>query len=78
MFFKGSFYSCTDPNVDNEDDCYGLYVNPSTGIIVTREWRNSNFHFDNIFMAMLTLFEICSLEMWPDYMYLAVDAVGPG
>merc|ERR1711971_1319101 len=27
---------------------------------------------------MLTLFEISSLEMWPDYMYLAIDAVAPG
>jgi hypothetical protein len=27
---------------------------------------------------MLTLFEISSLEMWPDYMYLCIDAVGPG
>ena len=26
---------------------------------------------------MLTLFEVSTLEMWPDYMYLAVDAVGP-
>jgi len=29
-------------------------------------------------MAMLTLFEVSGLEMWPDYMYLAIDAVGPG
>jgi len=27
---------------------------------------------------MLTLFEISSLEMWPDYMYPCVDVVGPG
>jgi hypothetical protein len=27
---------------------------------------------------MLTLFEISTLEMWPDYMYMAVDARGPG
>jgi hypothetical protein len=25
---------------------------------------------------MLTLFEISTLEMWPDYMYVAIDAVG--
>lgn len=40
-------------------------------------WLNPPFHFDNIFMSMLTLFEIASLEMWPDYMYPCVDAVGP-
>lgn len=25
---------------------------------------------------MLTFFEICSLEMWPDRMYAAIDSVG--
>ena len=29
-------------------------------------------------MSMLTLYEISSLEMWPDYMHLAIDAVEPG
>ena len=29
-------------------------------------------------MSMLTLFEIASLEMWPDYMYPYIDVVGPG
>ena len=29
-------------------------------------------------MSMLTLYEISSLEMWPDYMYLAIDSVAPG
>lgn len=78
IFFKGSLYTCTDPNIDNEDDCIGTFINPDSGTIVKRDWRNPPFHFDNIFMSMLTLFEICSLEMWPDYMYPCVDAIGPG
>lgn len=27
---------------------------------------------------MVTFFEISTLEMWPDFMYAAVDSVGPG
>jgi len=33
IFFKGSFYSCTDPNIEDEDDCIGWFISPTTGII---------------------------------------------
>jgi hypothetical protein len=39
------------------------------GELVERQWENSNNNFDNIFGAVLILFEISTLEMWPDYMY---------
>ena len=42
------------------------------------QWVNSDVNFDNIFDSMLTLFEISTLEMWPDFMYNAVDTTGPG
>jgi hypothetical protein len=36
------------------------------------EWKNPNFgNFDNIFAACLSLFEVSSMEMWPDFMYRA-------
>lgn len=78
IFFKGAFYTCTDPNIENQDDCEGMYIDPNSGVIVERDWRNSDFHFDNVAMSMLTLFEVSTLEMWPDYMYLAIDSRGPG
>ena len=34
IFFKGSFYACTDPNIDNEDDCLGYFINPDDGVVV--------------------------------------------
>ena len=77
IFFKGSFYSCTDPNIDDEDDCIGVYIAPEAGIIKNRRWRNSDYNFDNVLNSMLTLFEISTLEQWPDYMYKAIAAVGP-
>jgi voltage-gated sodium channel type II alpha len=27
IFFKGSFYSCTDPNIEDEDLCVGPFFN---------------------------------------------------
>lgn len=75
LFFKGSFYSCNDPSITEESLCKGSFIPISTEI--DRKWENSSFHFDNIFSSMLVLFELSTLEMWPDIMYKAVDAVGP-
>jgi Ion transport protein len=51
-----------------------------SGNIYTLEhhWVKPPGNFDNIFRALLTLFEIATTEMWPDYMYMAVDATYPG
>ena len=35
-----------------------------------------NLKFDNIFEAIVAIFEISSGEMWPDIMYTVVDARG--
>jgi hypothetical protein len=43
---------------------------------VNREWIVSANNYDNIFLSMITFFEISTLEMWPDMMYSAVDTVG--
>ena len=42
-----------------------------------RMWQNLHpFNFDSVGWALLTLFEICSGEMWPDIMYDTVNAAG--
>lgn len=55
-----------------------MYIEPSTGVVEKRDWRNSEYHFDNVAASMLTLFEVSTLEMWPDYMYRAIDSRGEG
>eukprot|EP00736_Rhodelphis_marinus_P000156 Rmarinus@m.17433 len=40
-------------------------------------WFKPHYSFDNIFEALLTLFEITSLEAWPDIMWAGVDATNP-
>ena len=39
-----------------------------------RTWRNHRQNFDNIGSAMLTLFEVTGLEMWPEIFASTVDA----
>ena len=46
--------------------------------VLDHQWVKPPANFDNIFRALLTLFEIATTEMWPDYMYKAVDATFPG
>lgn len=41
-----------------------------------REWDPPFNRYDNIFISMMTFFEISTLEMWPDMMFAAIDAVG--
>jgi hypothetical protein len=41
---------------------------------VNRTWINHRQHFDNIGASMLTLFEVTSLEMWPEIFASTVDA----
>ena len=71
--FKGQFYFCAGiseqellASVINKDDCEA-----KGGI-----WRNSDNNFDNIFNAVLTLFEMSTTEGWVDIMYKGVDATG--
>ena len=56
-------------------DCVGTWFDEATGTNETRVWQNpfyeetgTTFNFDNFFIAMLTLFEVASLEMWPSVM----------
>lgn len=39
-------------------------------------WLRTAQNFDDIFQAMLTLFNVASLEGWPDVMVTALDVVG--
>lgn len=41
-----------------------------------REWSLPFNRYDNIFISMITFFEIATLEMWPDMMFSAIDARG--
>jgi hypothetical protein len=69
QIFQGSFYSCEN-NITavDEVDC----------LAQGRQWVNSNFHFDNLPQAYLSLLVMSTVEGWIDIMYSGMDAVGPG
>ena len=41
-----------------------------------RTWEVNINNYDNLFVSMMTFFEISTLEMWPGMMYAAIDSVG--
>lgn len=39
-----------------------------------REWEIPFNNYDNTLQSMITFFEISTLEMWPGFMYAAIDS----
>jgi hypothetical protein len=75
QLFSGKLAFCTDDTVALRAECVGDFVDAGSGETLKRVWVNPEFgHFDNIFRAILTLFEMSGLEMWPDVMYHGMDA----
>lgn len=78
-FFKGEFYQCTFDDsytasqvkailerVIHKDDC----------IAEGGSWVNSDQNFDNVFVSLLTLFQMMSTEGWTNVMYNGMDSKG--
>ncbi len=42
-----------------------------------RIWVVPFNNYDDIAHAMITFFEVSTLEMWPDVMFAAIDSTGP-
>jgi len=85
-FFMGRFYSCNDEGNDFEPvtgmaNCVGIFESEEDGegpggFFQPRVWSNPNNSFDNVFEGILTLYEVSSLEGWPDILYSTTDMTG--
>merc|ERR1719311_936415 len=65
---------CNDKSIEDKIDCVGTFTNDE-GATLKRWWGNDDIgNFDNIGAATLTLFEMSTLEMWPDLMFRAMDS----
>ncbi|KAF1446040.1 Voltage-dependent L-type calcium channel subunit alpha-1S, partial [Spheniscus demersus] len=78
QLFKAKFYRCTDPSKMTEKECRGYFINyvdgdPTQIELQERVWLHSNFHFDNVFSAMMSLFTVSTFEGWPELLYMAID-----
>ncbi|XP_008065304.1 voltage-dependent L-type calcium channel subunit alpha-1S isoform X1 [Carlito syrichta] len=79
QLFKGKFFSCTDLSKMTEEECRGYYYvykdgDPTQIELRHREWIHSDFHFDNVLSAMMSLFTVSTFEGWPKLLYTAIDA----
>ena len=75
QFLMGRMARCTDGSINIKRECVGEWVDPEDGLTKPRWWGNEDLgNFDNLGMATLTLFELSSLEMWPDVLWRAMDS----
>ena len=71
---------CTDATKLTEDECKGYFIDyidndinqPS---IEAREWTVSEWNYDNVANAMLSLFAVSTFEGWPALLMLSIDSV---
>ncbi|XP_004685306.1 PREDICTED: voltage-dependent L-type calcium channel subunit alpha-1S [Condylura cristata] len=79
QLFKGKFFSCNDLSKMTEEECRGYYYvykdgDPTQIQLRRREWVHNDFHFDNVFSAMMSLFTVSTFEGWPQLLYKAIDS----
>eukprot|EP00698_Gefionella_okellyi_P011869 TRINITY_DN3156_c0_g3_i1.p1 TRINITY_DN3156_c0_g3~~TRINITY_DN3156_c0_g3_i1.p1 ORF type:complete len:1594 (-),score=373.42 TRINITY_DN3156_c0_g3_i1:2-4783(-) len=75
QLWAGAFYGCSDPTVTRLANCTGV----EPWLNTTRVWAPTYFpNFDDIGVALLTLFQMATLQSWELLAFNAMAAVGPG
>eukprot|EP00741_Cyanophora_paradoxa_P023243 tig00000254_g22450.t1 len=74
QLFMGRLSYCSEVTLD-QADCVGQ-ATVQGGAPIEREWRSNWENFDHIGNAMMTLFEMATLENWVFVMYSAMDSTG--
>ncbi|KAK7605440.1 hypothetical protein V9T40_007298 [Parthenolecanium corni] len=89
QLFNGKFFYCNDESKYTKSECQGFYLSyessdydvnsdafmPSAS---AREWQARDFHYDNVIMAMLTLFAVQTGEGWPQVLQHSMAATYEG
>ncbi|XP_076258404.1 calcium voltage-gated channel subunit cacophony isoform X2 [Rhynchophorus ferrugineus] len=69
QLFNGKFFHCTDGSKITEATCQGQYFvyddDSDVPRVEYRIWQRQRFHYDDVAMAMLTLFAVQTGEGWP-------------
>uniref|UniRef100_A0A3B5ALJ0 Voltage-dependent calcium channel type A subunit alpha-1 n=1 Tax=Stegastes partitus TaxID=144197 RepID=A0A3B5ALJ0_9TELE len=73
QLFKGRFYYCTDSSMNTEDKCRYIDFSKDKKEVKMREWKRHDFHYDNVFWALLTLFTVSTGEGWPNVLQHSTD-----
>ncbi|KAJ9469642.1 Muscle calcium channel subunit alpha-1 [Diplonema papillatum] len=79
--FAGTFYRCSDEVFGDVEQAYpnitSKYLCENFCPVTRCRWMNYGSHFDHLVAAMVTLFEMASLEGWVSVMYLGMDITEP-
>ncbi|XP_060526741.1 voltage-dependent calcium channel type A subunit alpha-1 isoform X5 [Cylas formicarius] len=69
QLFNGKFFHCTDGSKITKATCQGHYFvyeeDGDVPRVEPRQWKAQKFHYDDVAMAMLTLFAVQTGEGWP-------------
>ena len=78
QLFKGKFFFCTDASKTTPEDCQGEFyvydLKDPLPRVEKRLWKLSDFHYDHLIAAMLTLFTVTTGEGWPQVLKSSIDA----
>uniref|UniRef100_A0A4W3GQH4 Voltage-dependent R-type calcium channel subunit alpha n=1 Tax=Callorhinchus milii TaxID=7868 RepID=A0A4W3GQH4_CALMI len=75
QLFKGKFFYCTDSTKIIKKECRGQFVvyERDRKEVREREWKQYDFHYDNVLWGLLTLFTVSTGEGWPQVLQHSVD-----
>ncbi|XP_011635066.1 voltage-dependent calcium channel type A subunit alpha-1 isoform X2 [Pogonomyrmex barbatus] len=78
QLFNGKFFYCTDESKYTETECNGFFFVFEEGSMIPepkpRNWLPQSFHYDNVMVAMLTLFAVQTGEGWPQILQNSMAA----
>ena len=79
QLFNGRFFYCTDEAKLTHAQCYGdalRYESLDRAPMPTfkRQWLRHNFNYDDVLVAMLTLFTVQTGEGWPNVLQHSMDS----
>ncbi|XP_032666768.1 voltage-dependent calcium channel type A subunit alpha-1 isoform X1 [Odontomachus brunneus] len=78
QLFNGKFFYCNDESKYTKEDCHGQFFvfeeDSMLPKLQTREWEPQSFHYDNVMVAMLTLFAVQTGEGWPQVLQNSMAA----
>ncbi|XP_030853656.1 voltage-dependent calcium channel type A subunit alpha-1 isoform X7 [Strongylocentrotus purpuratus] len=81
QLFKGKFFHCSDLSKVTEEECQGryfLYEGDQIKESADRVWDKYEFNYDNVALAILTLFTVSTGEGWPDVLKHSIEATEEG
>ncbi|XP_025161930.1 voltage-dependent calcium channel type A subunit alpha-1 isoform X16 [Harpegnathos saltator] len=78
QLFNGKFFYCTDESKYTKEDCNGQFFvfeeDSMLPELQPRKWQSQSFHYDNVMVAMLTLFAVQTGEGWPQVLQNSMAA----